>query len=107
MTLPGRFNASRYAQACYRKMGVDDLITKTAEDYIKKAVILGRVDNDLAVYSLARYTYYGGFSPISTVNDAELCHDAMNSQTSNGIASRIFFPVERRALDDMPKTTDS
>lgn len=40
VTLPGRFNASRYAQACYRKMGMLDLIASTADDYIEKAVKL-------------------------------------------------------------------
>lgn len=40
VTPPVRFNASWYAHACYRQVGVHDLIAITADDYIEKAVIL-------------------------------------------------------------------
>ena len=38
VTMPGELILGRYTQACYRKMGVLDLITKTREEYVAKAV---------------------------------------------------------------------
>ena len=38
VTWPGELIVGRITQACYRKMGVEDLIADSAEDYIGKAV---------------------------------------------------------------------
>ncbi len=42
VTLPGRYNASRYAQACYRRMGLSDLVASDAIDYVAKATRFGK-----------------------------------------------------------------
>jgi protein O-GlcNAc transferase len=41
VTLPGPYNASRYAQACYRRMGMMDLVAATPEQYVDLALRLG------------------------------------------------------------------
>lgn len=41
VTLPGRYNAGRYVQACYRRMGLMDLVAATPEQYVEIAVRLG------------------------------------------------------------------
>ena len=41
VTLPRRYNAGRYVQACYRRMGVMDLVAATPEHYVEMAVRLG------------------------------------------------------------------
>ncbi len=41
VTLPGRYNAGRYVQACYRRMGLSDLVAATPEHYVEIAVRLG------------------------------------------------------------------
>ena len=41
VTLPGRYNAGRYALACYRRMGLMDLVATTPEQYVATAVRLG------------------------------------------------------------------
>ena len=41
VTLPGARHIARYAAGCYAKMGVDDLIAETPEDYANLAVRLG------------------------------------------------------------------
>ncbi|MGA2259744.1 MAG: tetratricopeptide repeat protein, partial [Thermoguttaceae bacterium] len=38
VTLPGELIVGRVTQACYRKMGVDDLVVHSAEEYVRKAV---------------------------------------------------------------------
>jgi protein O-GlcNAc transferase len=38
VTLPGRFNVGRYTLACYRKMGIGELIADTPEEYVRLAV---------------------------------------------------------------------
>ena len=38
VTWPGELIVGRIAQACYRKMGVDDLVVHSAEEYVSKAV---------------------------------------------------------------------
>ena len=38
VTLPGRFNIGRYTLACYRKMGIPDLIADSPEHYVALAV---------------------------------------------------------------------
>ena len=38
VTLPGELIVGRVTQACYRKMGLDDLIVHSAEEYVSKAV---------------------------------------------------------------------
>lgn len=38
VTWPGRFNVQRYAAALYRKMGLDDLIARSAQQYVELAV---------------------------------------------------------------------
>jgi protein O-GlcNAc transferase len=38
VTLPGELIIGQITQACYRKMGLDDLIAVSAEDYVAKAV---------------------------------------------------------------------
>ena len=38
VTLPGRFNIGRYTLACYRKMGLPDLIADSPEHYVELAV---------------------------------------------------------------------
>lgn len=41
VTLPGPYNAGRYALACYRRMGLADLVASTPEEYVGLAVRLG------------------------------------------------------------------
>lgn len=41
VTLPGAYNASRYAQACYRQLGLADLVTRSPLEYVETAVQLG------------------------------------------------------------------
>ena len=41
VTLPGRYNAGRYARACYLRMGLMDLVAATPEQYVEIAVRLG------------------------------------------------------------------
>jgi len=41
VTLPGRFQRSRYTAACYAKMGWLDCVATGADDYIDRAVMLG------------------------------------------------------------------
>jgi predicted O-linked N-acetylglucosamine transferase (SPINDLY family) len=41
VTLPGRYNAGRYVQACYRRIGFMDLVADTPEQYVEVAVRLG------------------------------------------------------------------
>ncbi|HWE35046.1 MAG TPA: hypothetical protein VG406_00625, partial [Isosphaeraceae bacterium] len=41
VTLPGPYNASRYAQACYRKMGLPDLVASSPAHYVDLAIRLG------------------------------------------------------------------
>ena len=41
VTLPGRYNAGRYALACYRRMGLTDLVAATPDEYVATAVRLG------------------------------------------------------------------
>jgi predicted O-linked N-acetylglucosamine transferase (SPINDLY family) len=38
VTWPGELVVGRVTQACYRKMGVEDLIVHSAEEYVRKAV---------------------------------------------------------------------
>ena len=40
VTLPGEFMRGRVTYACYKKMGMDDLIAHTAEEYVDMAVRL-------------------------------------------------------------------
>lgn len=42
VTLPGRLHVGRYTSGCYRRMGYDELIAGGEEDYVRKAVELGR-----------------------------------------------------------------
>lgn len=42
VTLPGARNVERYALALYRKLGIEDLIAVSAEDYVAKAVRTAR-----------------------------------------------------------------
>jgi len=44
VTLPGQFNIGRYALACYRRMGIGDLIAASPDEYVQLAV---RVATDL------------------------------------------------------------
>jgi protein O-GlcNAc transferase len=46
VTLPGRYNAGRYAQACYHRMGLMDLVADTPERYVELAVRLGTDADD-------------------------------------------------------------
>lgn len=41
VTWPGPFNVGRYTTACYGKMGIDDLVASSAEQYVEIAVRLG------------------------------------------------------------------
>jgi protein O-GlcNAc transferase len=41
VTLPGPYNAGRYALACYRRMGLTDLVASTPAQYVELAVRLG------------------------------------------------------------------
>jgi predicted O-linked N-acetylglucosamine transferase (SPINDLY family) len=41
VTLPGQFQRGRHTQAMYRRMGVDDCIASSADDYVERAVRLG------------------------------------------------------------------
>jgi predicted O-linked N-acetylglucosamine transferase (SPINDLY family) len=41
VTLPGAFNAGRYALACYRRMGMLDLVADSPEHYAEIAARLG------------------------------------------------------------------
>jgi len=41
VTLPGPFGVDRFSLACYRKMGVTDLVADTPERYVDLAVRLG------------------------------------------------------------------
>jgi predicted O-linked N-acetylglucosamine transferase (SPINDLY family) len=41
VTLPGTYNAGRYAQACYRRMGLMELVAGSPEEYVEVAVRLG------------------------------------------------------------------
>ena len=41
VTLPGPYNAGRYALACYRRMGMMDLVASTPAEYVEIAVRLG------------------------------------------------------------------
>jgi predicted O-linked N-acetylglucosamine transferase (SPINDLY family) len=43
VTLPGELIIGRIMQACYRKMGVEDLVVQSPEEYVRKAV---QVAND-------------------------------------------------------------
>ena len=43
VTWPTTYNAGRYALACYRRMNLDDLITKSREEY---AVLAARLGSD-------------------------------------------------------------
>jgi predicted O-linked N-acetylglucosamine transferase (SPINDLY family) len=43
VTLPGEFQRGRHTQAMYRRMGLDDLIARDADDYVGRAV---RLAND-------------------------------------------------------------
>ena len=38
VTLPGELIVGRNTQACYRKMGVEDLVVHSPEEYVGKAV---------------------------------------------------------------------
>ncbi len=38
VTLPGELIVGRVTQACYRKMGIEDLVVQSPEEYITKAV---------------------------------------------------------------------
>lgn len=42
VTLPSRFQRGRYTLGCYRAMGIDGPIARDQDDYIRKAVALGR-----------------------------------------------------------------
>lgn len=53
VTLPGEFAVGRYAQACYRKMGLEDLVPATAEAYVAQALRLG-TDLEYRRYSQER-----------------------------------------------------
>jgi predicted O-linked N-acetylglucosamine transferase (SPINDLY family) len=53
VTFPGPYNASRYALACYRKMELTDLVAKSAEEYVTRAVQLG-TDPDFRAEIVAR-----------------------------------------------------
>ena len=41
VTLPGQFQRGRHTQAMYRRMGVDDCIADSADDYIERALMFG------------------------------------------------------------------
>ncbi len=38
VTLPGELIVGRVTKACYRKMGIDDLVVQSPEEYVGKAV---------------------------------------------------------------------
>jgi predicted O-linked N-acetylglucosamine transferase (SPINDLY family) len=53
VTWPGPYNAGRYALACYRRMGLEDLVVNSAETYVDLAVRLG-TDRDARQAVVAR-----------------------------------------------------
>jgi predicted O-linked N-acetylglucosamine transferase (SPINDLY family) len=55
VTFPGPYNASRYALACYRKMGLMDLVARSADEYVALALRLG-TESDFRTEMVARLT---------------------------------------------------
>jgi protein O-GlcNAc transferase len=53
VTLPGRFNIGRYTLACYRRMGLTDLIAESPDHYVQLAVRVG-TDPDFRQFVTAR-----------------------------------------------------
>ena len=53
VTMPGELIVGRITQACYRKMGVEDLIVHSAEEYVSKAVQVA-TDRDYRKYVTER-----------------------------------------------------
>ena len=53
VTLPGRFNIGRYTLACYRRMGLTDLIAKSPDEYVQLAVRVG-TDPDFRQFVTSR-----------------------------------------------------
>ncbi len=53
VTLPGELIVGRVTQACYRKMGVDDLVVHSAGEYVRKAVQVA-TDRDYRQYVTER-----------------------------------------------------
>jgi predicted O-linked N-acetylglucosamine transferase (SPINDLY family) len=53
VTWPGELLPGRFTQACYQKMGVEDLIAHSGEDYAKKAVQVA-TDREYRQYVTAR-----------------------------------------------------
>ena len=53
VTLPGELIVGRITQACYRKMGVEDLVVHSAEEYVSKAVQVA-TDRDYRKYVTER-----------------------------------------------------
>jgi predicted O-linked N-acetylglucosamine transferase (SPINDLY family) len=53
VTLPGELIVGRITQACYRKMGLEDLVVHSAEDYVSKAVLVA-TDHDYRQFVTSR-----------------------------------------------------
>ena len=81
---PGELIVGRITQACYRKMGVEDLIVHSAEEYVRKAVQVA-TDRDYQQYVTSRVANNSDvlFNDLEAVREHERFFDAVLAMAGN------------------------
>lgn len=87
VTLPWRFQRGRYTQACYRKMGINDGVASSPEEYVDLAVELGKdEDRRAALVDAIRTAGDCLFEDMEAVREHERLFAQMVDEARSGLA---------------------
>ena len=93
VTLPGELVVGRITQACYRKMGIEDLVVHSPEDYVGKAVQVA-TDREYRRYVTERIAANSDilFNDLEAVAEHERFFEGVLASRGLGLASRTSTP---------------